>query len=99
VTPAFAYLAGLTRHNRPAPRLLNRLGLVLLYAVGADLAENALTLLALGSSALDWLVLTWVMRVLLFAASLAKWVCLAGVLVLLAGGAFGWLKHRAWQRG
>jgi hypothetical protein len=99
VTPAFAFFTGLTGHGKSAPVLLNRLGLVLLYAVAADLAENVLTLLALGTSALDWVVLTWPLRVLLSAASLAKWVCLAGVALLLAGGAVGWVKHRAWQRG
>ena len=88
VAPAFAQVAGLTPPGRAAPRWLNRLGWALPAAVGADLAENALSLAAMACARWDLDLLGWPLRLLLGAASAAKWLALAGVLALLGWGWF-----------
>jgi hypothetical protein len=73
-------------------------GWMLPLAAGADLCENLLTLLTLAAAQLHWMLLTWPLRVLVFAASLAKWAGLAGVAVLLVAGAARWLWFRSRKR-
>lgn len=83
VAPAFARLAGLRAHAQAAPVWLNRLGWALPAAVGADLAENLLSLLAIACSRADLELLGWPVRLALALTSGAKWLALAGVLGLL----------------
>lgn len=92
VTPAFAFLAGLVEYGKTQPRLVNTLGWMLPVALGAGLAENTFTLLALAAASLDWNLLLWPLRALLLLAALAKWVGLAGVLLLLVAGGLSWVR-------
>jgi hypothetical protein len=98
VTPAFAFLAGLVAYGRTQPRLVNALGWMLPLALGADIAENTLTLLALGAAGLEWTLVLWPLRALVFAATLAKWLGLAGVSLLLVAGSSNWIRCRLRQR-
>lgn len=84
VSRAFARHAGLIRVGTPTPRLLNMGGWVLPVAVAADLAENAATLaalIAIGDGSPAWWA--WAPRAVMLAASVTKWVALAGVAVLI----------------
>lgn len=89
VCRAFAQHARLIAVGQTPPAWLNRLGWALPLAVGADLLENLLTALALlATSQAPWALVTWALHGLLIAASLAKWLGLAGVGVLVVGSWF-----------
>jgi hypothetical protein len=94
VCRAFARHAGLIQLGHRPSRWLNVLGWALPAAVGADLLENtfsaaalvALSALPAGDLA-DWsppIVVAWGLRLMVCAASLAKWTALAGVVGLIA---------------
>ena len=82
---AFAHAAAFNRHGRAVPRLLNVLGWALPVLVIADLAENLCTwlTLTLGHHGVWWLAA--VTRLGMALASVAKFVGLAGVLLLIVG--------------
>ena len=82
VCRAFARHAGLIQVGGVPPVWLNRAGWALPLAVGADLLEDLLTGLALLALGADPVVI-WPLRLLLAAASLAKWVGLFGVAALI----------------
>ncbi|MGY0193535.1 T6SS phospholipase effector Tle1-like catalytic domain-containing protein [Leptothrix sp. BB-4] len=93
VCRAFARHAGLIHVGHRPARLLNLLGWALPAAVGADLAENLLSALALwAAGAWGSDLLTWAPRLALFVASAGKCVALAGVAGLIGSA---WLRrHR-----
>ncbi len=91
VCRAFAHHAGLIQVGHRPARWLNALGWALPAAVGADLAENAFSALALwAAGAWSSDLLTWLPRLAVFAASVAKWAALAGVTGLIVGA---WLRR------
>lgn len=85
---AFARHAGLIQVGVAPPTWLNRAGWALAAAVGADLAEDLLSVVALFlangdlESTLAW-GLAVLVRAALFAASAVKWAALAGVALLI----------------
>lgn len=88
VSWAFARVARLRRVGMAPPRWLNRLGLAACVAVLGDLAENVFTWLLLATCPTPYLPgWEWLAGGLMSAASLAKWLGLAGSLALLAWGA------------
>jgi hypothetical protein len=92
---AFARHAGLIQLGQTPPAWLNRAGWALAAAVGADLLEGLLSLLALalagGPGDLPPPALAvWALRLPLAAASLAKWSALAAVALLILSS---WLRH------
>lgn len=81
---AFARHAGLIQVGMTPPAWLNRAGWALATAVGADLAEDLLSLLALfmaGANPTD--LQAWAVRLPLLAASLVKWLALGAVALLI----------------
>ncbi|HEY8878041.1 MAG TPA: DUF2235 domain-containing protein [Roseateles sp.] len=81
---AFARHAGLIQVGMTPPAWLNRAGWALAAAVGADIAEDLLSFLALavaGSNPSD--LLAWAVRLPLLLASTIKWAALAGVALLI----------------
>jgi hypothetical protein len=99
VTPAFAFLAGLVSYGRTQPRVINTLGWMLPVALGADIAENLLTLLALAAASLGWQLILWPLRLAVFVAALAKWLGIAGVVLLLVAGSISWMRSRLRKHG
>ncbi|MDR7267445.1 uncharacterized protein (DUF2235 family) [Pelomonas saccharophila] len=84
----FARHAGLIQVGMTPPVWLNRAGWALAVAVGADLAEDLLTFVALavaggGQDPLPPWPLAAAVRTALFAASALKWAALAGAAVLI----------------
>lgn len=81
---AFARHAGLIQVGMTPPAWLNRAGWALAIAVGADLAEDLLSFIALavaGANPTDLQAL--LVRLPLLAASLVKWLALGAVAVLI----------------
>ena len=84
-TRAFAGAAGLNRLGLPVPTLLNRLGWALPLMVFADVGENLFTWVAITLGHAELWALAGVARLGMAACATAKFVGLAGVLVLVVG--------------
>jgi uncharacterized protein (DUF2235 family) len=83
---AFARRSGLRRAGDPPSRWLNALGWALPWLVGADVAENLLSLAVLNLTWLDSLLMARGVAGLMAVASLTKLLALVGVVVLIASG-------------
>lgn len=100
VCRAFAHHAGLIALGNTPSRWLNRAGWALPLAVGADLVEDgvsALCLWWLADAPGDALWL-WLPRLVLAAASVAKWVGLLGVAALIGSAVVRWVMRRLFGR-
>ena len=100
LTWGFAQVAQLRRASERSSAWLNRLGMSAFLAVAADVTENLLTLwLVLGypSTLLPWS--EYVVGALMSAASLAKWIGLAGCAALALWGAIRKLQRVQLQGG
>jgi uncharacterized protein (DUF2235 family) len=85
----FARWAGLRHLAQPRPALLNALGWSGTLIVGADLAEDALMLLAFGAGWLEWILVQDFFALLMSAACAAKWLGVVPATALVVPGLFG----------
>ena len=86
VSSAFARLVGWRCAGDGARLIITVLGWALPLAVGSDLAENLVTAALLASLKLGWWALAAVLQWVLPLLSLAKFIGLAGALVLVVAG-------------
>jgi uncharacterized protein (DUF2235 family) len=94
VSRAFAHAARFNRVGQAVPPWLNRLGWALPLLVIADLGENAVSWLAITLGHHEQWLLSWFARAAMAAASVVKFVGLAGVLALVIGQRWLQPSHR-----
>jgi hypothetical protein len=80
----FAHWARLRKPGDPPPHLLNALGCSGAVIVGADLIEDALMLLALGTHWLRWPIVSNVWAALMSTACAVKWIGVLPALILIS---------------